>query len=526
MPLTASCSCVKPLPMLAIGYSAALRGIEAYVVRVEVVGVPVAQPSIHIVGLADRAIQESKERVDAAVRSSGFLFPTYKVVVNLAPADVRKVGAAFDVALALSVLAMDQQLDPKRLIDFASIGELALDGAVKPVGGVLPIAIGVKRDGFKRLILPAENLPEAALVEGLTLYPVRTLHQAVDVALGRSTLGVPSNSEAAGTHATSDDAAYLDDFEDVRGQERAKRAMEVAAAGGHNLLMVGAPGSGKTMLARRVPSILPSMTSHEALDVTKLYSVSGLLRQKSRLVTTRPFRSPHHTVSAKALVGGGVTPRPGEVSLAHHGVLFLDELPEFPRGVLEVLRQPLEDGYVTVSRSAATLTYPSRFMLVASLNPCPCGYHGDRLRGCTCSPHAIRKYLSKVSGPLLDRIDIHVEVPRLPFEDMTGQTKAESSSAIRARVEAARHRQRERLGGGSNAGMEAKKIREFCALDGGGRQVLGAAVARLHLSARAHDRILRVARTIADLVGAERIGADHLAEAISYRSLDQSLWLT
>ncbi|HYK54079.1 MAG TPA: YifB family Mg chelatase-like AAA ATPase [Candidatus Eremiobacteraceae bacterium] len=511
--------------MLAIGYSAAIRGIEAYVVRVEVVGVPVAQPSIHIVGLADRSIQESKERVDAAVRSCGFLFPTYKVVVNLAPADVRKEGAAFDVALALSVLAMDQQLDSKRLRDFVAIGELALDGAVKPVGGALPIAIGIKRAGFKHLVLPADNLAEAALVDGLTLHPVHTLHQAVEVALGRSVIGVPSGKAANGVSQTESAVAqYAEDFEDVRGQERVKRAMEVAAAGGHNVLMVGAPGSGKTMLARRMPSILPSMSTDEALDVTKLYSVSGLLRQKSRLVTTRPFRSPHHTVTANALVGGGSTPRPGEVSLAHHGVLFLDELPEFPRSVLEALRQPLEDGTVTVSRTSARFTYPARFMLVASLNPCPCGYHGDRLRGCTCSPQTIRKYLSRVSGPLLDRIDIHVEVPRLPYEDMSRHSPAESSQAIRARVESARARQRQRGRVLCNAAVPVKQLREWCALDASGRQVLGAAVARLQLSARAHDRILRVARTIADLDGLESISPAHLAEAIGYRSLDRSLW--
>ena len=517
--------------MLAIGYSAAIRGIEAYIVRVEVVGVPVASPSIHIVGLADRSIQESKERVDAAVRSCGFLFPTYKVVVNLAPADIRKEGASFDVALALSVLAMDQQLDSRRLRDFVAIGELALDGGVKPVGGVLPIAIGVKRGGFRHLVLPADNLAEAALVDGLTLHPVRTLHQAVEVALGRSAVGVASGDGAAAGGSRSGSstsrivaAPYPDDFEDVRGQERVKRAMEVAAAGGHNVLMVGAPGSGKTMLARRVPSILPSMSTDEALDVTKLYSVSGLLRQKSRLVTARPFRAPHHTVTANALVGGGSTPRPGEVSLAHHGVLFLDELPEFPRSVLEVLRQPLEDGSVTVSRTSGSVTYPARFMLVASLNPCPCGYHGDRLRGCTCSPQTIRKYLSRVSGPLLDRIDIHVEVPRLPYEDMSRQAPAEPSASIRARVENARDRQRRRGRGLSNAAVPVKQLREWCVLDDAGRHVLGAAVARLHLSARAHDRILRVARTIADLDGLEAIAPAHLAEAIGYRSLDRSLW--
>jgi magnesium chelatase family protein len=509
--------------VLAIGYSAAVRGIDAYVVRVEVVGIPTTDVGIHIVGLADRSIQESKERVNAAVRSSGYLFPTYKVVVNLAPADVRKEGAAFDVALALTILGMDQQIDARRLRDVVAIGELALDGAVKPVGGVLPIAIGMRRARHQHLILPADNMPEAALVDGLTLHPVRTLQQAVDIVLGRGAPGIPSNGKA---HAVADDEVHqFEDLEDVRGQDRAKRAMEVAAAGGHNLLFVGAPGSGKTMLARRMPSILPSMTSDEALEVTKLYSVSGLLRDRSRLVVTRPFRSPHHTVSARALVGGGSVPRPGEVSLAHCGVLFLDELPEFPRSALEVLRQPLEDACVTVSRTAGTITYPAKFMLLASLNPCPCGYHGDVVRGCSCSPNAIARYLSKLSGPLLDRIDMHVEVPRLPYEDMARRAPAESSRAVRGRVESARAAQRARLGNaGCNAAMPAKLLREHCDLDGGSRALLAAAVSKLQLSARAHDRILRVARTIADLAGAQRVAAAHLAEAVGYRSLDRSLW--
>jgi magnesium chelatase family protein len=457
------------------------------------------------------------------VRSSGYLFPTYKVVVNLAPADVRKEGAAFDVALALTILGMDQQIDARRLRDVVAIGELALDGSVKPVGGVLPIAIGIKRARHQHLILPADNMPEAALVDGLTLHPVRTLQQAVDVVLGRGAPGIPSNGKA---HAIADEEVRpFEDLEDVRGQDRAKRAMEVAAAGGHNLLFVGAPGSGKTMLARRMPSILPSMTSDEALEVTKLYSVSGLLRDRSRLVVTRPFRSPHHTVSARALVGGGSVPRPGEVSLAHCGVLFLDELPEFPRSALEVLRQPLEDACVTVSRTAGTITYPAKFMLLASLNPCPCGYSGDVVRGCSCSPHAIARYLSKLSGPLLDRIDMHVEVPRLPYEDMARRAPAESSRAVRNRVECARGAQRVRLGNaGCNAAMPAKLLREHCDLDDGSRALLAAAVSKLQLSARAHDRILRVARTIADLAGAQRVAAAHLAEAVGYRSLDRSLW--
>jgi magnesium chelatase family protein len=508
--------------MLAIGYSAALRGIDAYLVRIEVVGIPTAECGIHIVGLADRAIQESRERVNAAVRSCGFLFPTYKVVVNLAPANIRKEGASFDVALALAVLAMDQQIDAVRLRDIVCLGELSLDGAVKPVGGVLPAAIGIKKAGFSKLLLPAENVAEAALVEGLILYPVHTLQQAVQVALGLSDVGI--RSDGVSQRLDVETFRYAEDLEDVRGQERAKRAMEVAAAGGHNLLMIGAPGSGKTMLARRVPSILPAMTRNEALEVTKLYSVGGLLRHKSRLVTTRPFRAPHHTVSATALVGGGAIPRPGEVSLAHCGVLFLDELPEFPRYALEVLRQPLEDSCVTVSRASSTVTYPADFMLVASLNPCPCGYSGDRVRGCSCSPHAVQKYLSKLSGPLLDRIDIHVEVPRLPYDDLARPSLAEPSSRVRTRVEKARTRQRERLGGeGCNAALPAKRLREFCVLDHTSRTLLAGAVAKLHLSARAHDRILRVARTIADLAGAAGIESHHLAEAIGYRSLDRSL---
>ena len=511
--------------MLAIGYTAALRGIDAYVVRVEAVGVPTAESGVHIIGLADRAILESKERVNAAVRSCGFLFPTYKVVVNLAPAQVRKHGAVVDLALALTVLAMDQQIEASRLRDIVCLGELALDGAVKPVGGVLPAAIGAKQAGFTKLLLPSDNLPEAALVGGLTLYPARTLQQAVQVVLGLSELGV--RSDVLTTPLERPSVHHLEDLEDVRGQDRAKRALEVAAAGGHNILMVGAPGSGKTMLARRIPVILPAMTRSEALDVTKLYSVSGLLRNTSRLVTTRPFRAPHHTVSAAALAGGGANPRPGEASLAHRGVLFLDELPEFPRSALEVLRQPLEDGNVTVSRSSGTVIYPADFMLVASLNPCPCGYHGDRLRGCTCSPYVIGRYLAKLSGPLLDRIDIHIEVPRVAYEDIASDGHAEGSTIVRARVEAARSRQRARLGGeGCNAVLPAKRLRDFCGLDDAGRSLLAGAVAKLQLSARAHDRILRVARTIADLAGADGVASNHLAEAIGYRGLDRSLlWI-
>ena len=508
--------------MLAIGYCGAVRGIEAYIVRVEVVGIATADVGIHIVGLADRSIQESKERVNAAIRSSGFLFPTYRVVVNLAPADVRKEGAAFDVALALTILAMDEQIDARRLRDVVAVGELALDGAIKPVGGVLPIAMGVKRSRHTRLIVPADNVEEAALVEGLTLYPVRTLAQAVDVVLGRGEAGI--RSHGASRAAVSEPVRFAEDLEDVKGQKRAKRAMEVAAAGGHNLLFVGPPGGGKTMLARRMLSILPAMTPDEALEVTTLYSVSGLLRDRSRLASQRPFRAPHHTVSAIALVGGGSRPRPGEVSLAHRGVLFLDELAEFQRAALEVLRQPLEEGCVSISRAGRAITFPARFMLLASLNPCPCGYQGDPLRGCSCSPVAVARYLSKISGPLLDRIDMHVDVPRVAYADIATQRVAESSAAVRARVQSARDAQRARLGAkGCNAAMPSRLLRDHCALDERCRALVAAAMSRLHLSARAHDRILRVARTIADLAGCTALTPDHLAEAIGYRSLDRLL---
>ena len=510
--------------MLVKVFGAAVQGIDATIVTIEVNSSRGIK--FFLVGLPDSAVKESHERIISALQVNGYKFPTRQIVVNMAPANIRKEGSSYDLPLAIGILASAEEILPDKLSDYLIIGELSLDGSLQPIKGALPIAICARSQGFKGFILPKQNAKEAAVVNNLNVYGVENIKEVIEFFNGKREL------EPTIVHTREEFFQHQDnypyDFADVKGQESVKRAMEVAAAGGHNLIMIGSPGSGKSMMAKRLPSILPPLSLAESLETTKIHSVAGKLTKNDSLIATRPFRSPHHTISQVAMVGGGSNPQPGEISLAHNGLLFLDELPEFSRSVLEVLRQPLEDRHISISRAKYSLDYPASFMLVASMNPCPCGYYTHPTKACVCNPGQVHRYLNRISGPLLDRIDIQIEIVPVPFEKMAEQNTGESSASIRERVIKARKIQEERFanhpGIHCNAQMESKLLQQYATPDEQGLRLLRNAMTRLNLSARAYDRILKVARTISDLEGSEHIQSHHLAEAIGYRNLDRESW--